>query len=81
MTTQLARFTQWAARQPRRRYTALMGMLADPAGLGESFERQDGRKATGVDGISKADYECKLESRLVDLSARLRRMGYRPKPV
>jgi len=81
MTTELARFTQWAEEQPQRRYTALMGMLADREGLRESFERQDGRKAPGVDGVRKAEYEQGVESRLEQLSARMRRMGYRPKPV
>jgi len=81
MTTELARFTQWAEEQPQRRYTALMGMLADREGLRESFERQDGRKAPGVDGVRKAEYEQGVEDRLDQLSARLRRMGHRPKPV
>jgi group II intron reverse transcriptase/maturase len=58
-----------------------MGMLYDPEELRESFERQDGRKAPGVDGVKKADYAEGLEEKLVDLSARLRRMGFRPKPV
>jgi group II intron reverse transcriptase/maturase len=58
-----------------------MGMLYDPEELRESFERQDGRKASGVDGVKKADYAEGLEEKLVDLSARLRRMGFRPRPV
>lgn len=81
MATELARFTQWAAEQPQKRYTALMGMLSDVRGLAESFDRQPGEKAVGVDGVSKADYERELQSNLADLSARLRRMGYRPKPA
>ncbi|MGH8634461.1 MAG: group II intron reverse transcriptase/maturase [Burkholderiales bacterium] len=81
MTTELARFTQWVVEQPQRRYTALMGLLSDPRGLEESFDRQDGRKAVGVDGVSKVDYGRELDGRLAELSARLRRMGYRPKPV
>jgi retron-type reverse transcriptase len=81
MTTKLVRFTQWARESPQRQYNALMGMLFDPDGLSVSFERQAGRKAPGVDGIRKADYAEGLEDRLLDLSARLRRLGYRPKPV
>jgi retron-type reverse transcriptase len=49
--------------------------------LRESFGRQDGRKAPGVDGVRKDDYGKDLEARLEDLSARIRRMGYRPQPV
>jgi RNA-directed DNA polymerase len=81
MATDLIRFTQWAREQPQRQYNALMGMLMNPHGLNASFERQAGSKAPGVDGIRKADYAVGLPERLADLSARLRRLGYRPKPV
>ena len=81
MATELIRFTQWAREKPQRQYNALMGMLMDPQGLNASFERQAGSKAPGVDGIRKAEYAVGLPERLADLSARLRRLGYRPKPV
>jgi group II intron reverse transcriptase/maturase len=81
MTTQLTRFTQWAREQPQRRYTSLMGMLTEVEGLAESFHRQADNKAAGVDGISKAQYGEDLVTKLVDLAARLRRMGYRPAPA
>src|SRR5580693_7762115 len=81
MTTELTGFTQWATERPQKRYTALMGMLAQPRGLAESFDRQNPRKAAGVDGIRKSAYEQGLEGKLADLSTRLRRMGYQPKPA
>jgi group II intron reverse transcriptase/maturase len=81
VTSKLERFTLKAREEPRMRFTALMGLLFDPAGLRESFERQDGRKAPGVDGVRKEDYGEGLEARLEDLTARLRRLGYRPKPA
>jgi RNA-directed DNA polymerase len=81
MTTDLIRFTQWARESPQRQYTSLMGMLYDPDGLNASFERQAANKAPGVDGMRKADYADGAAERLADLSARLRRLGYRPKPV
>jgi group II intron reverse transcriptase/maturase len=58
-----------------------MGLLYDPEGLRESFERQDGRKAPGVDGMRKEQYGQGLEERLAELSGRIRRLGYRPKPA
>jgi group II intron reverse transcriptase/maturase len=58
-----------------------MGMLFDPKGLRSSFERQEERKAPGVDGVRKADYREGLEERIQELSRRLRSLGYRPKPV
>ena len=81
MTTDLIRFTQWARESPQRQYTALMGLLSDPEGLNASFERLAAKKAPGVDGMRKADYADGLVERLDNLSARLRRLGYRPKPV
>ncbi len=81
MNTQPTRFTQGTQKQPQRRYTSLMGMLFNAAGLTESFHRQPRDKAEGVDGVGKADYESNLVANLADLSARLRRMGYRPKPA
>ena len=81
MATELVRFTQWAREKPQRQYNALMGMLIDPPGLNASFERQAGSKAPGIDGMRKAEYAVGLPERLADLSARLRRFGYRPKPV
>ncbi len=81
MTTRLERFTQKAREEPRTRFNALMGMVYDPEGLRASFERQDGRKAPGADGMRKEEYGEGLEERLADLSARIRRLGYRPKPV
>jgi group II intron reverse transcriptase/maturase len=81
MATDLIRFTQWARESPQRQYTALMGMLYDPEGLNASFERQAANKAPGVDGMRKAEYADGAAERLTELSARLRRLGYRPKPV
>lgn len=81
VTTKLKRFTLKAREEPRTRFTALMGLLWDPDGLRESFRRQDGRKAPGVDGVRKEDYAKGVEARLGDLSARIRRLGYVPQPA
>jgi group II intron reverse transcriptase/maturase len=70
-----------AREEPHQRFTSLMELLFDPEGLRESFGRQDGRKAPGVDGIRKDDDGQCAEARLTDLSERIRRLGYRPLPV
>ena len=67
MTTQPTRFTQSERKQSQRRYTSLMGMLFNEAGLMESFRRQPRDKAVGVDGIRKVDYESNLVANLADL--------------
>jgi group II intron reverse transcriptase/maturase len=81
VTTNLKRFTLKAREELRTRFTSLMGLLFDPEGLRESFGRQNGTKAPGVDGVRKEDYAKVLLGRLEDLSARIRRLGYRPQPV
>jgi len=79
--TRLERFTQKAREEPQTRFNALMGILFDPEGRRESFERQDGSKAPGIDGVRKEDYAEGVEARLEDLSERIRRLGYIPQPV
>jgi len=81
MTTKFIRFTQRARVLVRERFNSLMGLLCEREGLRESFERQVKSKAPGVDGIRKEDYAEGLEARIVELSDRLRRLGYRPKPA
>ncbi len=81
MSTQLIHFTQWAREAPQPRYTALMGLLCDPEGLHESFDRQAGNKAAGIDGVRKADYALDLDARLTVLSQQVRQLAYRPRPA
>jgi group II intron reverse transcriptase/maturase len=49
--------------------------------LAAYFHALDGKKAVGVDGVSKAEYGEQLGSNLKELIARMKRMGYRPGPV
>jgi RNA-directed DNA polymerase len=56
-------------------------LMFEEEGLRESFTSLDGRKACGVDEVRKEDYGRNLESNLKDLASRIRRLGYRPKPV
>ena len=69
VTTRLERFAQKSREEPRMRFNALMGWVFDPEGLRESFERQDGKKAPGVDGMSKEQYAEGVEGRIAELSA------------
>jgi hypothetical protein len=78
VTTKLERFTLMAREEPQTRFNSLMGLLYDPEGLRESFGRQDGRKAPGVDGIRKDDYGQGVEARLTDLSGKRRKKGSEP---
>jgi retron-type reverse transcriptase len=81
MKTRLNRFIQRVRELGEEKLTALMGLIFDIEGLRESFGRQDGSKAPGVDGIRKKDCAQGLEGRLAALSQRLRRKAYRPLPA
>ena len=71
MGTRLTRFRQRVMEVRGEKYTALMGLVFDTQELQESFERQNGRKAPGVDGMRKADYAKGLEDAIPELSARI----------
>ena len=45
-------------------FTALMELLCGPEWLHESFDRRAGNKATGIDGMHKADYALDLDAQL-----------------
>ena len=49
--------------------------------LEAAFHRLDGRKAVGLDGVSKARYARHLEGNLLDLQRRIHQGSYRPLPA
>lgn len=49
--------------------------------LANAHASQDGRKAAGVDGVTKGEYESDLVANLTDLVERMRAFSYRPQPV
>ena len=61
-------------------FTALLHHV-DGAALERAFRRQKRRASAGVDGITVADYEERLEANLQDLCARVHTGRYRPQPV
>ena len=67
METRFIHFTQKAQANPRERFSSLMGLLSDEAGLLASFERLDAKKAPGIDGMRKAEYAEGVEQRSPDV--------------
>jgi len=57
-----------------------VGHLIDIELLQEMHRRADGRKAVGVDGVTKQKFGENLKENLNDLIKRIRRGTYRPKP-
>lgn len=71
-----------AAREDReQRFTALLHHVYSTDTLREAYFRLDRKAAPGVDGVTWQEYGEDLESRLQDLSARLKRGAYRARPV
>ena len=61
-------------------FTSLYHHIADIDNLRGCFQTLKGNKAIGVDDVTKSMYAKDLEANLLDLSARLKRMGYCPQP-
>lgn len=80
MSTELTRIGERARRCPEETFTSLYHHVTDVDNLRACYEALDGRKATGVDGVTKGEYGQNLTENLQDLSERLKRMGYRPQP-
>lgn len=78
-STKLARISNLAASNKDIVFNNL-GHIIDIEMLKEMFNRLDGRKAIGIDGVSKTKYEENLEENLAGLLRRIRRGSYEPKP-
>jgi RNA-directed DNA polymerase len=78
--TGVARRAKRARKEAEASFTTLMHPFKVD-NLRACFESLDGKKASGVDGVTKAMYGQNLEENLQALHRRLHRMSYRPKPV
>jgi group II intron reverse transcriptase/maturase len=77
----LERIRQAARRDKRQRFTALWHHVYDKERLREAYARLNRQGAAGVDEETWESYGKKLEERLEDLSGRLKRGAYKPRPV
>jgi len=80
MATDLTRIREKARREPGLVFTSLYHHICDVDNLQVCYDAQKSGKAVGVDGVTKEEYGENLEENLRNLSARLKRMGYRPGP-
>jgi RNA-directed DNA polymerase len=80
VATDLTWIGERARKDPGLVFTSLYHHIYDEDNLRACYDALEGRKATGVDGVTKEEYGKRLEENLRDLSERLRRMGYRPGP-
>jgi RNA-directed DNA polymerase len=80
VATDLTWIGERARKEPGLMFTSLYHHICDVDNLRACYDALEGRKATGVDGVTKEEYGRNVEEKLRDLSERLKRMGYRPGP-
>ena len=79
-TTGIKRIAKVARSQPEASFTALMHHYS-VENLRTSYQSLDGKKALGVDRVTKEEYGENLEANLQGLHQKLRQMSYRPQAV
>jgi len=77
MKTKLNRIREMSAMNPKMVFTSLYHLINEDL-LRECHKEIDGKKATGVDKVTKDEYEVNLEENLKDLVDRLKRKSYKP---
>lgn len=80
MGTKLERILQLSTENPEMVFTSI-GHFINKELLKECHEKMDGKKAVGIDGITKEEYGKNLEKNLDKLVERLKRKSYKPQPA
>ena len=78
--TKLNRIAWLSPRDEDKVFDNLMHLF-NKESLRGCFNKLDGRKAVGIDGIDKEAYGAELDKNLEDLLVRMKKMAYRPGPV
>lgn len=79
-TTKLARIAWLSSRDSDKVFHQLMHHFTEES-LMHCFHELDGRKAVGIDGVTKSHYGKRLADNIKELVSKLKRMGYRSGPV
>lgn len=80
METKLERIARVAKEKPEEKFTSLIHLI-NKESLVESHKEMASNKATGIDHVSKKDYEENLEGNIDDLLLRMKKKSYKPQPV
>lgn len=80
MGTKLERISQLSRENPDMVFTSI-GHMINKELLKECHEEMDGKKAVGIDGITKEEYGRKLDENLESLVMRLKKKAYKPQPA
>jgi group II intron reverse transcriptase/maturase len=79
MGTGLGRISEMSKENPKMVFTSLYHLINEEL-LRQGHKEMDGKKATGVDNVTKAEYEANLDENLRNLVERLKRKNYKPRP-
>ena len=80
METKLERISQLSRENPDMVFTSIYHLINKEL-LRKCHEGIDGKKAVGIDGITKEEYDRNLDENLDILVERLKRKEYKPKPA
>lgn len=80
METKLARIAEISKERPQEVFTSIYHFLNKEL-LMLCHKELDGKKATGIDGVTKAEYEENLENNIEQLVEELQNMRYKPSPA
>ena len=80
METKLARISEISTERPKEIFTSIYHFLNKDLLL-MCHRELDGKKATGLDGITKVEYEQDLEENIIQLEKELQNMRYKPAPA
>ncbi len=80
METKLARISQLSKANPDMVFTSV-GHFINEELLKDCHRDMDGKKAVGIDGVTKEEYEKNLDENVKALTDRLKGKSYKPKPA
>ena len=80
METKLARIAEIARTRPQEKFTLLAHLINEET-IKQCHQEMNGKKAAGVDDVTKEEYGLYLDANVEDLIHRLKRQAYKPQPV
>lgn len=80
MGTKLERIAEISATTKRPEFTSLYHLINAEL-LKQCHRELDGKKAVGIDKVTKEEYGKQLESNIADFVQRLRNKSYKPLPT
>ena len=80
METKLRRIAEIAKTKPKERFTSLVHLI-NAETLMQSHNNMKAGRASGIDNVTKYEYEADLKENIEDLVGRMKRNAYKPQPA